>query len=330
MSIILILFFIFLLFRSCNLLLSFILFCNYITLFLGSKSFLKPSHALKKSESNVKVSNFQNKQDTMSKSFEQSKQPKLPYKNLSLELGYTEKTNATSYWVPQKSATINDLSRIQVNNYDDDAEKLYTKNIDQDDEYEHSSDNVSEKVSNINYVRNKTISVKGSNLSSVSYTMEVNPDDLGETDIDVFNVSNVDGGSDEAVSEAGTYTIHKDYTDEEKARMDIDKIFSVGVLTEEDSNEACIHSFKVCQLCIVYYNYDNCSLIVYKIFFILKMSISRDNNTWISEWATQVAEHNSLPPAIGGPTGRTPPLSPSKIPSPIHSRSQRLARSRNV
>ncbi|XP_012174811.1 uncharacterized protein LOC100642278 isoform X1 [Bombus terrestris] len=270
---------------------------------LGSKSFLKPSHALKKSESNVKVSNFQNKQDTMSKSFEQSKQPKLPYKNLSLELGYTEKTNATSYWVPQKSATINDLSRIQVNNYDDDAEKLYTKNIDQDDEYEHSSDNVSEKVSNINYVRNKTISVKGSNLSSVSYTMEVNPDDLAETDIDVFNVSNVDGGSDEAVSEAGTYTIHKDYTDEEKARMDIDKIFSVGVLTEEDSNEACIHSFK--------------------------MSISRDNNTWISEWATQVAEHNSLPPAIGGPTGRTPPLSPSKIPSPIHSRSQRLARSRN-
>ncbi|XP_043516266.1 putative leucine-rich repeat-containing protein DDB_G0290503 isoform X3 [Frieseomelitta varia] len=270
---------------------------------LGSKSFLKPLHILQKSESNIKVSNFQNKQDTMSKSFEQSKQPKLPYKNLSLELGYTEKTNATSYWVPQKSATINDLSRIQLNNYDDDAEKLYTKNIDQDDEYEHSSDNISDKVSNINYVRSKTINIKESNLSSVSYTMEVNPDDLNETNIDVFNVSNIDGGSDGAVSEAGTYTIHKDYTDEEKARMDIDKVFNVGVLTEEDNSEACIHSFK--------------------------MSVSRDNNTWISEWATQVAEHNSLPPAIGGSTGRTPPLSPSKIPSPIHSRSQRLARSRN-
>lgn len=69
---------------------------------------------------------------------------------------------------------------------------------------------------------------------------------------------------------------------------------------------------------------------LFKILFISKMSVSRDNNTWISEWATQVAEHNSLPPAIGGSTGRTPPLSPSKIPSPIHSRSQRLARSRNV
>lgn len=59
------------------------------------------------------------------------------------------------------------------------------------------------------------------------------------------------------------------------------------------------------------------------------MSVSRDNSTWISEWATQVAEHNSLPPAIDGSTC-TPPLSPSKIPSPIHSRSQRLARSRYV
>lgn len=181
----------------------------------------------------------------MSKSFDQIKQPKLPYKNLSLELGYTEKTNAKTYWVPQKSATINDLSRIQLNNYDDDAEKLYTKNIDQEDEYEHSSDNISDKVSNINYVRNKTANIKESNLSSVSYTMEVNPDGLNETNIDVFNVSNIDGGSDGAVSEAGTYTIHKDYTDEEKARMDIDKIFNVGVLTEEDNNEACIHSFKV-------------------------------------------------------------------------------------
>lgn len=267
---------------------------------LGSKSLL-PSHIFKKSESNMRASNFQNKQDIMSKSFEQSKQLKLPYKNLSLELSHTEKTNATSYWVPQKSATINDLSRIQANNYDDD-EKLYTKNIEQEDEYEHSSD-VSEKVSNISYIKHKNINVKESNLSSISYTMEVNPNDLAETDIDVFNVSNIDGGSDGAVSEAGTYTIHKDYTDEEKARMDIDKVFSVGVLTEDESNEACIHSFK--------------------------MSVSRDNNTWISEWATQVAEHNSLPPAIGGLTGRTPPLSPSKIPSPVHNRSQRLIRGRN-
>lgn len=60
------------------------------------------------------------------------------------------------------------------------------------------------------------------------------------------------------------------------------------------------------------------------------MSISRDNNAWISEWATQVAEHNSLPPIIGGSTGRTPPLSPTKIPSPIHSRSQRMSRNRYV
>ncbi|CAL7937000.1 unnamed protein product [Xylocopa violacea] len=266
---------------------------------LGSKSLLKPSDISKKSESDVKVSNFQDKQNTMSKSFEHSKQIRLPYKNLSLELGYTEKASAKSYWVPQKSATINDLSKIQMNNYDDDAEKLYTKNIDQEDEYEHSSDNVSDKMSNINYVRNK--SVKDHNLSSISYAMEVNSDDLAETNVDAFN--NIDGGSDGAVSETGTYTIHKDYTDEEKARMDIDKVFSVGVLTEDESNEACIHSFK--------------------------MSTSRDNNTWISEWATRVAEHNSLPPVIGGPTARTPPLSPSKIPSPIHSRSQRLARSRN-
>jgi len=62
----------------------------------------------------------------------------------------------------------------------------------------------------------------------------------------------------------------------------------------------------------------------------LQMSISRDNNAWISEWATQVAEHNSLPPIIGGSTGRTPPLSPTKIPSPINARSQRMSRNRYV
>ncbi|XP_017876812.1 uncharacterized protein LOC108623056 isoform X2 [Ceratina calcarata] len=269
---------------------------------LGSKSFLKPLNVLKKSESDVKVSNFHTKQDAMSKSFEHSKQARLPYKNLSLELGCTEK-NTPSCWSSPKSSTINDLSKVQLNNCDDDEEKLYTKNIDQEDEYEHSSDNGSEKVSNINYVRSKSTHTKERNLSSVSYTMELNPNESGETNIEVFNVSNVDTESDGAVSEAGTYTIHKDYTDEEKARMDIDKIFSVGVLTEEDSSEACIHSFKMCT--------------------------SRDNSTWISEWASQIVEHNSLPPAIGGPTGRTPPLSPSKIPSPIHSKSQRLARNRN-
>ncbi|XP_053999268.1 uncharacterized protein LOC128887439 isoform X1 [Hylaeus anthracinus] len=270
---------------------------------LGSRTFLKSSNTATKSESAMKVTNFQSTRNAMTRSFEQSKQTRFADKNLSLELGYTGKINSTPYWVPQKSATINDLSRIQANNYDDEAEKLYTKNIDPEDDYENSSDNASEKVCNINYGRNKSMNAKEHNLSSVSYTMEVNPDELAETNIDVFNVSNVDGGSDGAVSEAGTYTIHKDYTDEEKARMDIDKVFSVGILTEEESNGACIHNFK--------------------------MSVSRDNNTWISEWATQVAEHNSLPPAIGGPTGRTPPLSPSKIPSPIHTRSQRLARSRN-
>ncbi|XP_076237040.1 uncharacterized protein LOC143180891 isoform X4 [Calliopsis andreniformis] len=265
---------------------------------LGSKVFSKSSQIATRSDSAVKVSNFQNKHDIRTKSFEQTNQNKLPHKNLSLELSYTEKTNVSPYWVPQKSATINDLSRIQANNYDDNnSEKLYTKNIDREDDYE------DEKVSNINYIRNKNVSMKERNLSSVSYTVEVNPDEPADTDIDTFNVSNVDGGSDGAISEAGTYTIHKDYTDEEKARMDIDKVFSVGVLTEDESNETCIHSFK--------------------------MSVSRDNNTWISEWANQVAEHNSLPPAIGGPTGRTPPLSPSKIPSPIHTRSQRLARGRN-
>lgn len=130
----------------------------------------------------------------------------------------------------------------------------------------------------------------------------------GQTNLDALEVSNFDDGSDGAVSEAGTYTIHKDYTDEEKARMDIDRVFSVGVVTEEETSEAYVHSFK--------------------------MNISRDNN-WISEWATQVAEHNSLPSAIGGMNviskglmSPQSPQSPSKIPSPIHSRSRRLSRGR--
>lgn len=203
----------------------------------------------------------------MTRSFEQSKKSKIPQKNLSLELGYTEKTNATPYWVPQKSATINDLSRIQMNNYDDNnSEKLYTKNIDHND-YEHSSDNISEKVSNINYSRSKSINAKVRNLSSVSYTMEANLHEPADADIDTFNVSNVDGGSDGAVSEAGTYTVHKDYTDEEKARMDIDKVFSVGVLTEDESNEACIHNFKVNKLYIKVslLGCDNLFLLTFKI-----------------------------------------------------------------
>lgn len=269
---------------------------------LGSKPLLKSSSAARKSESNAKVANFQNKEGTMTRSVEQLKQNKYPHKNLSLELNCPEKMN-TTFWGPQKSATINDLSRIQSKNYDDTiSEKQYTKNIDQEDDYGHSSDN--EKVSNISYARSKSISSKEHNLSSVTCTTEMNPDQSAETNIDTFNVSNIDAGSDGEVSEAGTYTVHKDYTDEEKARMDIDKVFNVGVFPEDESNEACVHSFK--------------------------MSASRDNNTWISEWASQVAEHNSLPPVIGGPTGRTPPLSPSKIPSPIHTRSQRLSRSRNV
>ncbi|KAK2584870.1 hypothetical protein KPH14_002467 [Odynerus spinipes] len=278
------------------------------------------THSLsKKSDIDFKLRDSQNKQDLMTRSCdEQMKDTKLSRQNLSLELDYTSKSNNKTYWASQKSATINDLSHVQACNYDGDLnEKLYTKNIEyiasdntynNENYFETSVNSYSQKKSNVNYSLNncnlENTNKKSSNLSSsVSCTMDLNTSNIGEeTNLDVFNVSNIDAGSDGAVSEAGTYTIHKDYTDEEKARMDIDKIFSVGVLTEEESNESYVHSFK--------------------------MSISRDNNTWISEWATQVAEHNSLPPAIGGPTGRTPPLSPSKIPSPIHSKSPRMARYR--
>lgn len=224
--------------------------------------------------------------------------------SLSLEF----ESNENEYWTSQRSATINDLSRVQISNYDDDEnEKQYTKNI----EYiahksEEANDFEDNKVSNMNYLTDdfniRNTNERESALSSINYAMNLDANDLADTNLDVFNVSNVDAASDGAVSETGTYTIHKDYTDEEKARMDIDKVFSVGVLTEDESNEAYVHNFK--------------------------MSISRDNNTWISEWATQVAEHNSLPPIIGGTTGRTPPLSPTKIPSPIHTRSQRGLRNR--
>lgn len=180
---------------------------------------------------------------------------KLSSQSLSLEL----ETNENVYWTSQRSATINDLSRIQINNYDDDEnEKRYTKNIEYIDinheckEVNNVEDN---KVSNMNYLTDdfniKNTNERENSLSSdqreqfVSYAMDLNADDIADTNLDAFNVSNVDANSDGAVSEAGTYTIHKDYTDEEKARMDIDKVFSVGVLTEDESNEAYVHNFKV-------------------------------------------------------------------------------------
>ncbi|XP_015183824.1 PREDICTED: dentin sialophosphoprotein isoform X2 [Polistes dominula] len=281
------------------------------------------THSLsKKSDIDFKLRDAKNKQELMTRSCDdQTKDPKLARQNLSLELDYGTKSNNKVFWTSQKSATINDLSHVEACNYDDDSnEKSYTKNIeyiagdneyddDEENYYKTSMNSYSQKASNINYSINdynlENPNPNDSNLSSsVSCNMDLNISNVKEdTNLDVFNVSNVDAGSDDgAVSEAGTYTIHKDYTDEEKARMDIDKVFSVGVLTEEENNESYVHNFQ--------------------------MSISRDNNTWISEWATQVAEHNSLPPAIGGPTGRTPPLSPSKIPSPIHSKSPRMARYR--
>lgn len=180
---------------------------------------------------------------------------KLSSQGLSLEL----ETNENVYWTSQRSATINDLSRIQISNYDDDEnEKRYTKNIEYIDvnheckEVNNVEDN---KVSNMNYLTDdfniKNTNERENSLSSdqreqfVSYAMDLNADDIADTNLDAFNVSNVDANSDGAVSEAGTYTIHKDYTDEEKARMDIDKVFSVGVLTEDESNEAYVHNFKV-------------------------------------------------------------------------------------
>jgi len=181
---------------------------------------------------------------------------KLSSQGLSLEL----ETNENVYWTSQRSATINDLSRIQINNYDDEEnQKRYTKNIEYIDanhecmQVNNVEDN---KVSNMNYLTDdfniKNTNERENNLLSdqreqfVSYAMDLNADDLiADTNIDAFNVSNIDASSDGAVSEAGTYTIHKDYTDEEKARMDIDKVFSVGVLTEDESNEAYVHNFKV-------------------------------------------------------------------------------------
>ncbi|XP_057323386.1 uncharacterized protein LOC130666423 isoform X1 [Microplitis mediator] len=235
---------------------------------------------------------------------------------------HEESMNNCTYEITY-SATMNDLSKMQSNVEEElnrvqySPEKKYTKNIeyieinhDYSEEIEKSSLDTVEKLSNTSYLSDNCPSNEFASSSSrqtnvqmmsVSYTGE-SSGDFDQTNLEVFNVSTVDAGSDGTVSEAGTYTIHKDYTDEEKARMDIDKTFSVGVLTEEESNELYVHHFK--------------------------MRSSRDTNTWITEWATQVAEHNSLPPVIGGTSGRTPPMSPSKIPSPIYSRNPRASRSR--
>lgn len=177
--------------------------------------------------------------------------------SLSLEF----ESNENEYWTSQRSATINDLSRVQISNYDDDEnEKQYTKNIEYiAHESEEANDFEDNKVSNMNYITDdfniKNTNERESALSSINYAMNLNADDLADTNLDVFNVSNVDAASDGAVSETGTYTIHKDYTDEEKARMDIDKVFSVGVLTEDESNEAYVHNFKVNITCKYIYIY---------------------------------------------------------------------------
>lgn len=192
---------------------------------------------------------------------EHTGESKISRQNLSLELDYASKSNMKTYWTSQKSATINDLSHVEACNYDDDSnEKSYTKNIeyiasdntyDNENYFETSMNSYFQKTSNINYSLNdynfENPVPKDINLSSsVSCTMDLNISNIEEdTNLDVFNVSNIDVGSDGTVSEAGTYTIHKDYTDEEKARMDIDKVFSVGVLTEEENNESYVHSFKV-------------------------------------------------------------------------------------
>ncbi|EZA50365.1 hypothetical protein X777_11176 [Ooceraea biroi] len=270
---------------------------------LGVKTSSRAHSSTKKSKNDHVAPCRLSKQHLMTRSCDDESWHNKLSQGFSLEL----ESNENMYWTSQRSATINDLSRVQTSNYDDENEKQYTKNIeyiDTNHDCKEVNDSEDNKVSNMNYITDD-FNIKNTNentLSSVSYTMDLNVDNIADANLDVFNVSNADAGSDGAVSEAGTYTIHKDYTDEEKARMDIDKVFSVGVLTEDESNEAYVHNFK--------------------------MSISRDNNAWISEWATQVAEHNSLPPIIGGSTGRTPPLSPTKIPSPINARSPRVSRSR--
>ena len=78
--------------------------------------------------SNNEIVDHQNKQCWRTKSCdgEPTRRNKLSPHGLSLEL----ESNENVYWISQRSATINDLSRVQINNYDDDEnEKQYTKNI---------------------------------------------------------------------------------------------------------------------------------------------------------------------------------------------------------
>lgn len=211
---------------------------------LGVKNPSK-AHSSTKTFDNENV-DHQNEQYLMTRSSDSEvRRNKWSPHSLSLELESNE------YWTSQRSATINDLSRVQISNYDDDEnEKQYTKNIEYlAHECEEANDFEDNKVSNMNYITDD-FNIRNTNerenaLTSVSYAKNLNADDVADTNLDVFNVSNIDAASDGAVSETGTYTIHKDYTDEEKARMDIDKVFSVGVLTEDESNEVYFHNFKV-------------------------------------------------------------------------------------
>ncbi|XP_044006981.1 putative uncharacterized protein DDB_G0282133 isoform X1 [Aphidius gifuensis] len=228
------------------------------------------------------------------------------------------------------SATMNDLSRIQkLNSSIEDnersncvkysPEKIYTKNIEYINiNHEYNNDKIIQnvKLTNINYlsdnddnnIKRKIKKKKHTNtqIMSVSFTSEhVSNSSTSNKNLDVFNVSNIDDNSDDTISETGTYTIHKDYTDEEKARMDIDKEFSVGILTEDEkkNNELYINNK-------------------------FNMRCTHDNNTWIKEWATQVAVHNLVPKNDVLNDGRTTPSSPTKIPSPIYSNSRRQSKSR--
>lgn len=223
--------------------------------FLGVKNFLKADSSTK-TFANENVDHQNKYLRTRANDGEIRRNIWSP-QSFSLEL----ESNENKYWTSQRSATINDLSRVQISNYDDEEnEKQYTKNIEYiAHECEEVNDFEDNKVSNMNYITDdfniRNTNERESALSSINYAMNLNADDLADTNLDVFNVSNIDAASDGAVSEAGTYTIHKDYTDEEKARMDIDKVFSVGVLTEDESNETYVHNFKVNITCNIKYIY---------------------------------------------------------------------------
>lgn len=210
--------------------------------------------------------------DPQPRSYEESSNSVRPCReNLSLELNYRTGPSSSPYRNLQHSATMNDLSGVQKSSFDDERsnrvqyspEKKYTKNIEYieiNHDYESeeclvtTSIETSDKLSNVNYLSDggkshefvySGVSENKMQISSASFNAENNFDEAEKMNLDIFNVSNADAGSDGTVSEAGTYTIHKDYTDEEKARMDIDKAFSVGVLTEQESEETYLHHFKV-------------------------------------------------------------------------------------